>query len=369
MRIAFLADASLPHTQRWVQHFVQHGHTCLLLSLERGAGIRAQFERLRPLSHLPRFMRYSLNVPAARAHLRDFEPDVVNAHFLPNYGWMAASARARPLVLTTLGSDVLLVPQRSPMHAWRTRWVLRRCDRVTTDAHMLSRAVVRFGYPEENVLMVPFGVDVEIFDEAAAAHPRAQRTPLKILSTRRLEPVYDVQTLFRAAMRLSGPIRDAVQLRIVGAGSEASALHAAARGTTILPQAIFLGWLDPEVLVAELCSAHVYVSTSHSDSTSVSLLEAMAAGCFPVVTNIEGNREWIRHGDNGLLFPPRDDAALARCLERAADDPELRGRAATINRALIVERADWARNMERVARLFESLVASHSVQAPSQQRG
>jgi glycosyltransferase involved in cell wall biosynthesis len=340
-----------------------------LLSLEPGEGLGVRFERLRPLSKLPRFVRYSLNVPLARARLRDFEPDVVNAHFLPNYGWMAASLGVRPLVLTTLGSDLLLVPHRTPMHAWRTRWVLRRCDRVTTDAYMLTRAVARFGYLEDNILTVPFGVELETFDRAATVHPRANRSPLKVLSTRRLERLYDVQTLFRAAMRLSSAIRDALQLRIVGAGSEAPALHAAARGTTILPETRFLGWLDPPALVAELCAAHVYVSTSHSDSTSVSLLEAMAAGCFPVVTNIEGNREWIRHGDNGLLFPPGDDAALARCLERAADDPELRRRAATLNRALIVDRATWTRNMERVERLFETLVAANAAPDPSRQQG
>jgi len=369
MRIAFLADASLPHTRRWVQWFVDRGNDCLLLSLEPGERYACRFERLRALSILPRFMRYTLNIPAARALLRAFDPHVVNAHFLPNYGWMAAILRVRPLVLTTLGSDVLLVPRRTALHAWRTRWVLRRCDRVTTDAHMLARAVARFGYDTARILTVPFGIDLETFDQACQVHPRAKRPPLIVLSTRRLEPIYDVETLFRAATYVSATIRDAMQLRIVGAGSQAPALHHAARSTTILPDAHFLGWLEAPALVAELSRAHVYVSTSQSDSTSVSLLEAMAAGCFPVVTDIEGNREWVRHGDNGLLFPARDDRALARCLERAANEPELRRRAATLNHALIVERATWSKNMERVERLFGSLTRGRRMPAPTPQRG
>lgn len=365
MRIAFLADASLPHTLRWVQYFVVRGHTCLLLSLERGSGYTCPVEHLPSLGLLPRFLRYTLNIPLARRRLRHFLPDLVNAHFLPNYGWMAAHLDMRPHVLTTLGSDILLVPRRTPLHSWRTRWVLRRCDHVTTDAGMLTRAVAEFGYERERILTVPLGVDLDAFDHSASQHPRARHAPLRILSTRRLEPLYDVEILFRAAVRLGPAVRDAVQLRIVGTGSQAAALHAAARNTTIVPEAVFLGWLEPTDLRAELCGAHVYVSTSHSDSTSVSLLEAMAAGCFPVVTDIEGNREWIRDGDNGLLFPPGDEVALARCLERAADDPELRRRAATLNRAHVIERATWSKNMGEVEELFEALVATTGDRRPA----
>ncbi len=355
MRIAFLADASLPHTQRWLGYFVDRQHDCLLLSLEPGDGYDCPTVWMRPWPRLPRFARYTLNVPAARRRLNAFRPDVVNAHFLPNYGWMAARAGARPLVLTTLGSDMLLVPRRTFLHAWRTRWVLQRCDRVTADAQMLARAVARFGFDTARVLTVPFGVDLEAFDRAARVAPRTN-APVRVLSTRRLEPVYDVPTLFRAATHVPPELRDAMRLRIAGVGAQAAELHAASRSTTVLPETTFLGWLEPQALTQELARAHVYVSTSRSDSTSVSLLEAMAAGCFPVVTDIEGNREWIRDGENGLLFPVGDDAALARCLERAVRDAELRQSAATLNRALIVERATWSTNMERVERLFAELL-------------
>src|SRR5262245_45259246 len=133
MRIAFLADASLPHTLRWVNHFAALGHDCLLVSVERGDGFRCRVEWLPARHTLPRFARYLLAVPAVRRLLATFEPDVVNAHFVPNYGWLAAMAGARPLVTTTLGSDILLVPSRSALHRWRTHWVLQHSDAVTSD--------------------------------------------------------------------------------------------------------------------------------------------------------------------------------------------------------------------------------------------
>jgi len=347
VRIAFLADASLTHTQRWVDTFARRGHDCLLLSLELGEGGACPTEHLPARTWLPRFLRYTSNIGAAAARLRAFRPDIVNAHFLPNYGWMAARLGARPLVLTTLGSDILLVPRKTPLHRWRTRYVLARCDRVTADAEMLARAVARFGFPAERILVVPFGIERQRF-ATTNVRPVA---PIVVLSTRRLEPVYDVETLLRAVETLQPELRQQLQVRVAGNGSQAELLQR----RVLDPPVRFLGWLAPQDLDREIRDAHVYVSTARSDSTSVSLLEAMAAGCFPVVTDIAGNREWIRHEENGLLFPCGNAEALARCLARACAEAALRERADPINRALVDERACWERNMESVEALFIEL--------------
>lgn len=353
MRIAFLADASLPHTIRWVNYFVQEGHECLLLSLETGTGYPCRSVHLPSNASLPRFLRYSLAISAARKHLEAFRPDILNAHFLPNYGWMGAHLPFRPFVLTVLGSDILTVPRTSPLHRWRTRWVLRHCTAVTSDAQMLSDAVVGFGYSADRIVTVPLGIELERYPASPQRHVPDADHPLVVLSSRRLDPIYDVGTLMHAwsHMQANG---NAFELRIAGTGSEEMQLR------TMLPTdaVAFLGWLTMPALDEHLKEAHVYVSTSLSDSTSVSLLEAMAAGCFPIVSDIAGNREWIRDGINGLLFPVGDYQALARALEKAANDPALRQAAQSHNRALIEQRASWLQNMREVSDLFQTVTES-----------
>jgi glycosyltransferase involved in cell wall biosynthesis len=350
MRIAFLADASLVHTTRWVQGLAARGHDCLLLSVERGSAPDVvRFEPLPPRAHLPRFLRYTLAVPQAARLVQDFAPDLVNAHFLPNYGWMAARAGFRPLVLTTLGSDILMVPHQSPLHAWRTRWVLSRCDAATSDAAMLTQAIAGFGVPANRILTVPFGIEAARF----ASVPERPEAPIVVLSTRRLEPLYDVATLVRAFGRLPA---DRFDLHIAGDGSETLALQRQAAPFA----ARFLGWVTQTQLDDALRAAHLYVSTSTSDSTSVSLLEAMAAGAFPIVSDIPANREWIASDEQGLLFPCGDDAALAACIQRAGADPALRARAQQRNRAVIAARATWETNLAAVEALFDRLRAQPS---------
>ncbi len=350
MRLAFLADASLPHTVRWVNHFADRGDDCVLISLEPGSGFNCSVERLHDRPGLPRFVRYSLEIPSVVALLSSFRPDVVNAHFVPNYGWMAARARAHPLVVTALGSDILTVPARSFLHRWRTRYVLGQSDAITSDARMLSDAIEGFGVDAGRILTVPLGIEAARF---VTLRERGA-TPVVVLSTRRLEPVYDVATLVRAYARLAPDERAGMILRIAGNGSQEAALRAVATPLG----ATFAGWLDSPAMDRELGAAHIYVSTSLSDSTSVSLLEAMAAGCLPVVSDIAANREWLEPGTTGLFFPPGDDSALADCLRRAASDTALRSAAAVRNRATIRARATWEKNMEDVGALFQRLAAA-----------
>jgi glycosyltransferase involved in cell wall biosynthesis len=66
---------------------------------------------------------------------------------------------------------------------------------------------------------------------------------------------------------------------------------------------------SPE-LPALLRSCNVYVSMPITEGVSASLFEAMACGCYPIVSDLPANRFWIAHGDNGCLVPVDDCAAL-----------------------------------------------------------
>ena len=73
----------------------------------------------------------------------------------------------------------------------------------------------------------------------------------------------------------------------------------------------FLGRVPHEEMPNLLAQADIYVSTSLHDGTSVSLLEAMGSGAFPVVTDIPSNREWIINGENGFLVSEDEERILS----------------------------------------------------------
>jgi glycosyltransferase involved in cell wall biosynthesis len=355
VRLALLGNAQVIHTRRWADWFHARGHAVELISLEADHGFAYPCHLLR--SAVPfRFLRYPLATPAVRRLLARFAPDVVNAHFVPNYGLIGVLAGYRPLVVSAWGSDVLVSGVASPLHSARARFVLARADRITTDAAMLTRAVVALGGAAERVLTVPMGVEPERYRAARTVPPGGEPagSPLCVVSTRKLEPIYNVGQLIAAVPAVLAAHPRSV-IEVAGDGPERAAL--AARAPAASGRLVFHGMIPHAEVARLLGRAAVYVSTSRSDSTSVSLLEAMAAGAFPVVTDIEANREWIDDGWNGRLVPLDDPAALAAAIAAALADPALRARAAAENARRIDERATWSRNMAAVEALFAELTA------------
>ena len=347
MRIATLANASVVHTRRWVEHFRARGHEVELWSLEPGP---PQLPR-HPLPHtpLPGWLRYPLTLPVLGRALTEFAPDLVDAHFVPNYGLLGALAGRRPLAVTAWGSDLLVVGARDAFRAARSRFVLQRADAVLVDAENLGAAARALGALPDRLHVIPWGVDRAMF------RPAAQREPGLLVSTRMHEPVYDLPALI-AGVRPVLERRSDARLVIAGDGSLRSALVRLANDTLPAGRYEFVGRLAPAALAALLGRAEVYLSASRSDSTSVSLLEAKACGAVPVVTDIEGNREWVGEGDGARLFASGDAAGVTRALESVLGDPAWCEAARARNRRVIEERGDWSRNMLRIEALFGALV-------------
>jgi len=354
VKIALLGNASVIHTRRWVEHFRARGHEVRLWSLEPGPpGLGA--EPL-PRAPLPGFLRYPLAAPALARALARFAPDLVNAHFVPNYGVLAALAGRRPIALCAWGSDLLVAGRRGPLQRARARYALRAAALVLADSGNLAAAARELGAPAERVMALPWGVDLARF------RPGPAREPGLLISTRMHEPIYDLPVVIEAAARVLER-RPATRLVIAGDGCERTALERLAARRLPAGRYAFVGRLEPDALAEWLARAEVSISAARSDSTSVSLLEAMAAGALPVVADLEGNREWVGEGDGARLFQVGEAADLARALEAALGDPAWAAAARARNRRVVEARADWNVNLGEVERRFERLAARGEIPA------
>ncbi len=350
MKIALLSDGGNVHTRRWSAYFADQGDELLLLTLQEPSGMPVPSLRLGPRIP-PQMLAYSLSVPAARSALNRFAPDLVNAHFVPNYGWMASLLGRRPWVMSTWGSDVLVNPRRSPFHRWRARRVLRAADLLTSDAAMLTRAIQELAGPDLDVITAPMGIDRALHDTGDPASPR----DCVILHNRNLEAVYDVHTVLRGFLGFSQLFPD-WRLRLAGEGSQRAELERLAASLSLGDKVLFLGRLGREELMEELRRATIYLSASLSDSTSVSLLEAMSLGAYPVLSDIPANREWIPGRPHGEYFMPGRSQALTRALLEAIALPkEARLDATAANRREITEKAIWEENMAGLRDRFVEL--------------
>ena len=132
-----------------------------------------------------------------------------------------------------------------------------------------------------------------------------------VLYVGRLAPEKNLECLVRAAAALP---EDAV-LVIAGSGSLGPELQDLA--VRLKVSAIFTGWLEGERLAAWYNLADVFVLPSLVEPFGAVVNDALAAGCFCLVSGRCGSSCLIRQGWNGELFDPEDEERLASLLREA----------------------------------------------------
>lgn len=347
MRILYVSDAASIHTRRWAEAFHAAGDEVHVASF-RPASIPGVTVHVLPTGGLGR-AGYLLAVPHLRRIAASLRPDVVHAQYITSYGFLAAAARMKPLVMTAWGTDVLITPRESRLLRGMTTWALARADQITAVAQHMNAALSALGVREDKILALPFGVDTERF--RPPAQTRVPPPPLRIICTRNFGPVYSVHTVVDAVRRLHAQ-GVALRLDLVGEGPLRGELEAQVEAAGLRDVVEFHGHVDHTRLVELLGRAHLFVSPAVSDGNNVSLNEAMACGCFPLATDIPANAQWIEDGRNGMLFAPGDAAQLADALSRAEADPSLRESAAIRNRTVVEQRADWRHSVARMREIY-----------------
>lgn len=277
------------------------------------------------------------------------EPDVIHGHFLTNTAQFVAAAEDGPKVLTAWGSDVCRDAARSAIVRSALRRALRRTDALVCVAKHLQLRLLDWGIRAKKTSIVPMGVDLETFKPGTQSE-----TPPPVISTRTLSSIYDVGTLIEAVPHVSRMFPN-IRFEIVGSGPLAQRLQIRAETLGVSGIVSFRHHVPHSIMPELLRRAAIYVSTSRSDGASVSLLEAMASGLAPVVTDIPANREWVVNSENGFLFPPGDHATLAERIEGLVANPDLIAQFGRRCRAIVESRADWNRNMQEVLAIYEAL--------------
>jgi glycosyltransferase involved in cell wall biosynthesis len=284
---------------------------------------------------------------------KDFRPDVVFAPYISSNGLIASLAWGGPLVVSGMGSDVLIGTKGARVTAFLRRqivqYVCRRADAVHVVSDNIERTLLEFGVPADKIHQFPLGIDTARFypDDR-----RAGEGPLRIICVRKHEPIYDIATILRSLARLTA---SGVEYRctFIGGGSLLEQHRRLAAELRLSDRVEIVGNVPYDELPDYLRAAEIYVSAARSDGASSSLLEAMASGLLPVVADIDANAPWIRHGTTGFLFPPGNSVALAETLERAAKELRSFRLAIATNRERVLRDGNQRTNDRRMAELLE----------------
>lgn len=301
--------------------------------------------------------RYIPNITTIHRILKNTKPDLVHLHLQHHYS-PAIILAGIPFILTSWGMEILTLPTDNILLKAMAKTAAWKAHRITVDANLLKRIWTQLGVPPNKIQIIPFGIDLKTFN------PNIDGTVIKkklgipknnivLISTRALRNHhYNVATFIKAMPLILKSCNHATFI-VKGKGPLENYLKKLATKLSVTDQIHFIGLVSQTEHARYLAAADIYISTCFIDTTSVSLLEAMATGLAPIVTDIEGNREWITPGENGLTFSPQDYKALAQQAIQLINNDALRKQFGEKCYQKATQKASWEKCVTKMEQLYQ----------------
>lgn len=359
MKILYFTHGQSPHDLRFLNSLSHTENQVAVLCLDRSENFDWP-EGVRVLSWPDTKRDFNwLNslwfAKAFRQIVKEFQPDVIHAGPIQRVALIAALAKGKPLLSMSWGSDLLLEADKNAFWRWITRFTLKNTTWLAADCQTVAKKARGFGYTGP-VTVFPWGVDLDHFRPGPVGSLRKQlgwEKNMVFLSNRSMEPLYGVDIVAEAFAQASQK-NDALRLFLFGKGSLEVRIQTILKEAQDAGKVYYGGFASLQELPDVYRSADVYVSASHSDGSSVSLMEALACGKPALLSDIPSNQEWIKHEKQGWFFPDGNIRILTEKMLNLPLGPDLTEISKNA-RKLAEARADWSKNFAILLGVYSQL--------------
>ena len=357
MKIIYFSLDYTPHDHRFLSALSESEHKVFYVRLQRGPRqtedrpVPANIEQVlweggKDIFRWRDLPKYVLGLRRVIKHIK---PDLIHAGPIQTCAFIAALTGFRPILTMSWGFDLMKDVYRGRWWEFATRYTLERSTFFTSDANVTRDMAVKYGMDPNKTVVFPWGVDLEHFKPTTATRPE---TGFVLFCNRSWELNYGVDVLAKAFVTVARQ-RDDVSLMLLGGGSQGPAIHKILMSAGLLDRVTFPGHIPNRELPRFYHMADLYISPSHVDGSSVSLMEALACGLPCLVSDIPANKEWVYEGQNGWLFPDGDHQVLAVKILQAIEQRERLPKIGKNARATAEEKANWPKNVQTLLNIYQ----------------
>ena len=247
---------------------------------------------------------------------QDFKFELINAYTILPDGFSALLLERKinvPLIITILGSDLLIYPYRNKRIFMNTNRALAKAIRIiAVSQHLKDKAVDEFGIPEEKIAVIYTGHDAKSFN----LNDRKQEgeSPINVLFLGNIIEFKGVFDLLRAMTIIRNSDKELFKKllwRFVGKITDEEKFMRFLNAHKLKDNTEVVGQVPHDDVAKYMKRADFFVLPSWSEGMPVALLEAMACGLPVIATNVGGIPEIVNE-DTGVLVEPKKPRELAR---------------------------------------------------------
>ena len=355
MKILFIGSKKSNHSKKWVNSLVERGHEVMLVCQCEPSDNSVMFDdrvEIRMLKY-GGYVSYVLNIYELRSIYNEFNPDVVNVHYMSGYGFMAVMAGIRPLVLNCYGSDIFVAPKRSKIIYLLVRYILSKADAVAATSRTMADAAEKImKNPNRRVIVTPFGVDVDLFRKDLN---RKNNVRPVIGIIKYLKPEYNIQLLINAFAIARSQCEIKPLLHIYGSGPLKEELLAMCVELGINEDVTFFETIPNQEVPRALNTMDIFVNTSNVESFGVNIVEAMSCELPVVATPCPGPQEVIDNRITGVILSGWNPDELANELVKLIRTPELRRQYGRAGREKVLREYNWENNVNTLINIYHKV--------------
>ena len=303
--------------------------------------------------------RYFFYVNKVLKIIKKFRPDLIHTGWVQLDGIVAVLTGYKPILLMPWGSDILIFPFEHKKKMDQAKYVINQSSHIYADCNDVKNTILQITeYDPNEISVFPNGIDLSLFNPERKKKNILNKLGWSkqkiIIMTRSFERIYGIQYFLMALPKI---IKNEALARVlmIGSGPEEDVIKGIVDALDLNHYVHFTGFIPNDELAYYLNSAEIYVSTSITDGSSLSLLEAMACRLPVVVSDVPANCEWVKDGENGYIVPCKKVNPISDRVKTLLNDKLTSDRMGKLNLIIARERADWRKNYLLLERIYQGI--------------
>jgi len=368
MKVLFLAGINSVHTRKLVRALAERGIDICLFSLtdvelpwyQDIKGLEVVLTGLvKKNTHSQKSdilkLAYLKALPQVAKAIKQYQPDILHAHYATSYGLLGAMSGFHPFILSVWGSDIFTFPRKSFLHKSLLKYNLRKADILLSTSYIMAKETQK--YVSTDISIIPFGVDLETF-KPKKIDSLFDKDDIVIGTIKLLEKHYGIDYLIRAFKILYDKYpKLPLKLLIVGDGSQWDFLKKLTKSLKVEQVTTFKGKVDYEEVYQYHNMITIFVNISINESFGVSVLEASACEKPVVVSDVGGLPEVTDDNKTGIIVPAKNAEKTAEAIEKLILNNDLSIQMGKAGRKKVEKQYDWKNCVGQIIDIYKKTIS------------
>jgi glycosyltransferase involved in cell wall biosynthesis len=368
IKILLLGNINSIHAKRWAIGLANRGLKILFFSLSKNK-TNYPFEKIENIQ-LYCFgfdeeftkrdnrgfskWRYLKVLPTLRAKIKEFNPDILHAHYVSGYGTIGALSCFHPFIVSVWGSDIFDFPHKSFLHKKLIEFNLKKADKILSTSNIMAQEISK--YTDKNVEVIPFGIDSKQF-KPMKVKSLFDKNDIVIGTVKSLEIEYGIDYLIKSFKYISDKYSYLpLKLLIVGDGKLKQELQQLVIKLDISDKTIFTGKVDFKEIPKYHNMLSIFVALSNSESFGVAVIEASSCERAVVVSNVGGLPEVVQDGITGFIVSLQNEKNINDAIEKLILDEGMRKEMGQNGRDRTKKIFNWENNLTSMIKIYRKIL-------------